>query len=125
ARHLALEQAVHWISHHGRPVALAAGALLLLCYALSGLTRVGPDEVAVVRRFGRPLSEDLGPGVYWRWPWPVEKVVRVQPDRVRTVEIGFRSLAEARTGPSPLAWSSPHESIRRVPEEALMITGDG
>ena len=123
--HLDLDEAVHRLSHHWRPVALGAAALLILLYASTGLTRVGPDEVAVVRRFGRPVPEDLGPGVYWRWPWPVEQVVRVQPDRVRTVEIGFRSLAEARIHPTPLAWSSPHESIRRVPEEAVMITGDG
>src|SRR5262249_15172030 len=39
----------HWLGHHWRPVALGGAALVLIVYALTGLTRVGPDEVAVVR----------------------------------------------------------------------------
>jgi HflK protein len=70
--------------------------------------------------------EDLGPGLYWRWPWPVEEVIRLQPERVRTVEIGFRTRSGA-TGPAALSWSSAHggDGIERVENEAVMITGDG
>ena len=108
-----------------RRSAVGVAVLLLAGYALSGLTQVGPDEVAVVRRFGRRSSHDLGPGLYWRWPWPVEDVIRVQPDRVHTVEIGFRARPPVATVPT--AWSSPHggDGIHRVPDEAVMITGDG
>ena len=38
----------------------AGAGLALAVYALSGLTQVEADEVAVVRRFGRPLDDDLG-----------------------------------------------------------------
>ena len=80
----------------------------------------------MIRRFGEPVA-DLGPGLYWRWPWPVEDVLRVQPARINSVEIGFRSSARRSAAPSALAWSSPHagDGISRMDEEAVMITGDG
>jgi Cu+-exporting ATPase len=124
--HLNLDEALHWLSHHRKPVTATVAGLALVAYALSGLTQVGPDEVAVVRRFGRPLEQDLGPGLYWRWPWPIEEVMRVQPDRVRLVEIGFRS-SPGPAASTPLEWASPHggEGFRRMLEESTMITGDG
>jgi Cu+-exporting ATPase len=130
-RYLNLDELLHSLSHHWKPILGGLAALAVIAYALSGLTVIGPDEVAVLRRFGRPLDAPayLGPGLYWCWPWPVEDVVRVQPDRVRTVEIGFRTAADRRgpAAPTALAWSSPHggDGIQRVPDEAVMITGDG
>src|SRR5207247_6861335 len=100
--------------------------LLRLVYALRGLTQVAAVEVAVVRRFGQPLDPDLGPGLYWRWPWPVEEVTRVKPERIQTVEIGFRSALASTFQPIALSWSSTHagDGIRRIPDEAVMITGE-
>ncbi len=123
---LNLDEGLHWLGHRWRPALGGLAGLVLTAYAASGLTPIGPDEIAVVRRFGRPLDDDLGPGLHWRWPWPVEQVTRVQPDRVRTVEIGFRTVPG--TGPpSVLEWSSAHrgEGVRRVDAESVMITGDG
>jgi Cu+-exporting ATPase len=124
-RYLDVGELFHWVGHHWRRVAFGTAVLLLAAYALSGLTQVNADELAVVRRFGRPV-EDLGPGLYWRWPWPVEDVVRVQPDRVHTVEVGFRTRGRAGT-PAALSWVSAHagDGIDRVEDEAVMITGDG
>jgi Cu+-exporting ATPase len=126
-RNLDLDEGLHWLSHRWKAVALGLGVLAVLAYALSGLTQIEAGEVAVVRRFGRPLEEDLGPGLYWRWPWPVEEVTRLRPDDVRTIEIGFRSVAGTGALPAAMAWSSPHggDGLRRFPDEAVMITGDG
>jgi P-type Cu+ transporter len=121
--HLDLGEWLHWTSHHLRPVGLSLLGLFLALYVLSGTTRIGPDEIGVVRRFGRPLDSDLRPGLHWHWPWPVERVTRIQPDRIRTVEIGFRRLG---TADGPKLWGSSHGgSIELRPEEAVMITGDG
>jgi regulator of protease activity HflC (stomatin/prohibitin superfamily) len=116
----------HWLEHRWRAVGMVGAGLFLLVYALSGLTQVGPDELAVVRRFGEPVA-DLGPGLYWRWPRPIEEVLRVQPDRIHTVEIGFRAAPGGRGTAAGLTWASPHggDGISRVPDEAVMITGDG
>jgi Cu+-exporting ATPase len=123
--HLDLHEGLHWLQHHGRSIAGAGVGLLLLLYCLSGLTQVQPDELAVVRRFGQPIA-DLTPGLYWRWPWPIEQVDRVQPTRIYTVEIGFRSAAR-QAAPTALAWASEHgqAGMDRLNEEAVMITGDG
>lgn len=112
-------EGLHWLRQH-RSGALAVGLVTVLAtYALSGLVLVSPGELAVVRRFGRPIPEPLGPGLWWRWPSPVEEITRLRPDEVKTVEIGFRS---ERGVPASLAWGSPHA---RVADEAEMITGDG
>jgi Cu+-exporting ATPase len=123
---LDVDEAVHWLGHHVRPVLAVLGILLVAAWGLAGFTQIGPDEVGVERRFGRALPDDLGPGLHWCWPWPVGTVTRVQPGRVRTIEIGFRTLAAGPT-PTARAWSSPHgnDGLRRVPDEAVLITGDG
>ncbi|HXG09385.1 MAG TPA: cation-translocating P-type ATPase family protein [Gemmataceae bacterium] len=122
--YLNVDEGLHWLSHHWRPAALVAAGLLLLVYGLLGLVQVGPDEVAVVRRFGRVTEPDLGPGLHWCWPWPIGEVVKIKPDRVHTVEVGFRSVPGA--APAGLTWSSPHgDGLRRISDESVMITGDG
>ena len=110
---------------------LGTAAVAAAAYALSGLTAVGPDEVAVVRQFGRPRDDDLSPGLHWRWPWPVESVDKIQPDRVRTVEVGFRMVKDAAKptgkGRPAFTWLSQHEGegVLRLRDEAVMPTGDG
>lgn len=117
--HLDPGEVWHWLGHH-RGTAIGTAALLVFAaWGLCGIVRVGPDEIAVVLRFGRPVPPVLEPGLYWRWPWPVDEIKRVQPDRVRTVEIGFRSTGGAADS---LAWSSAHA---RIPDESTMLTGDG
>ncbi|HLN28012.1 MAG TPA: cation-translocating P-type ATPase family protein [Gemmataceae bacterium] len=117
---------LHRLEHYWRSIlAVAATAAIALC-ALSGVTRVAADELAVVRRFGAPVA-DLKPGLHWRWPWPVEEVVRVQPARIQTLEIGFRSQSQSPAAPSTLTWASPHgvDSAGPWSDESVMITGDG
>ncbi len=124
-RYFNLDELCHWLGHRWRPVLAVLALLVLGGYAASGFTQIGPDEQGVVLRFGRPV-EDLGPGLHYRWPWPVERVVRVQPDRIRTVEIGFRTVAGSGKAPTALAWASAHgDGIRRVEDESVVITGDG
>jgi heavy metal translocating P-type ATPase len=119
-----VDEWLHTLAHHWKAVTAALGVLLLAGVIASGITVIGPGEVGVVRRLGRFLPDDLGPGLHVRWPWPVETVERVQPDRVRTVEIGFRPAAGV--GETGYTWASPHGGdIRRIPDEALLVTGDG
>jgi Cu+-exporting ATPase len=124
---LDIDEAFHWLSHQWKPVSAALLLLILCGWGLSGFNAIAADEVGVVRRFGRPLPDNLTPGLHWCWPWPIDAVTRVQPNRVYTVEIGFRTLPGVNSGPSARAWSSLHtnDGVRRLPEEAVMITGDG
>lgn len=124
---LDLDEGLHRLSHQWKLVLGGLALLFLGGWLLSGFNAIAADEIGVVRRFGRPLPEDLDPGLHWCWPRPIDTVTRVQPQRVRMVEIGFRTLVEGKALRRTGAWSSRHanEGIRRMPEEAVMITGDG
>jgi Cu+-exporting ATPase len=116
----------HWVQDHAGGLTAALIGLILLAYATSGLARIGPDEMAVVTRFGKPI-EDIGPGLHWRWPMPFESVLRIKPVEIHTVEIGYRGSAPNRPEIDSLAWNSSHSTERRQPvnDEGVLITGDG
>jgi P-type Cu+ transporter len=122
-----LDEALHTASHHWRKIVAGVTVFVLATWFASGLTQINAEEVGLVRRFGRALPEDLEPGLAWRWPWPIETVTKVQPRRVQTVEIGFRTVGGGPAVPAARSWSSAHgnDGLRRVPDEAVMMTGDG
>ena len=106
-----------------RPLLYSAAAL----YALSGLYALNPDETGVIERFGRKLSPYRSPGLHYKLPWPVDRLTRVQANRVRVVEIGFRSnLGGVDAEPAAYEWNVQHRGGRfqKIPEESLMLTGD-
>ena len=47
--------------------------LLLGAHLASGIYIVGTDERAVVRRFGA-VEAEVGPGMHYRFPWPVDRL---------------------------------------------------
>jgi Cu+-exporting ATPase len=141
-----LDELLHGLLHRWKPVTAGVIALLAVAWALSGVTRVGPAEVAVVQRFGAPVA-DLPPGLHLRWPLPVEGVTKLKPAEIRLVEVGFRPLPpeqvralevakleqwKLRRGDGPLSasasmtWASAHaEGVQRLTDESLYATGDG
>jgi membrane protease subunit HflK len=85
-----------------RYVAFLALAALLLWLA-SGLTVVQPNERAVVRRFGRVLDYQPGPGLYVGLPWGMDRIDRVSVDRVRSVPVGYQKMDDEDTsGATPV-----------------------
>ena len=64
--------------------------LIVAIWLLSGIYTVGPSEVALVKQFGK-YTQANGPGFHYRLPWPMESVVIVDSQSVRTEEIGFQS----------------------------------
>ncbi len=78
------------------------GIGLVIYTAASALTPVQPGELAVVRRFGRMLPENPGPGLYRGLPWGIEQVDRVLVGRVRRVTVGFDENQEAEAGTTPV-----------------------
>ncbi|MBW2092031.1 MAG: protease modulator HflK, partial [Deltaproteobacteria bacterium] len=86
--------------------------IVILIWLLSGIYIVAPDEVGVVKRFGRYTTE-TGPGPHYHFPYPIETVLKPKVTQVRRFEIGFRTI---HPGPPP--------RYRPVPVEALMLTGD-
>ncbi len=122
---LSFHELTHGLERHWKKTLAGLALAALVLYLFTGVWTIRSDEIGVVQRFGAPLEEDLQPGLHLRLPWPWERVTKLQPDRLRTVEVGFRALGPAAR-PDALTWTSPHgDSLSREREEALMMTGDG
>jgi membrane protease subunit HflK len=110
----------NWMPRGGatgtRGLALIAIALVALWLA-SGFYRVQPDEQGIVLRFGAYDRSTL-PGLNYHIPWPVESVELLAVTRINRTEIGYRT-----SGDGPASTGRP-VTVRDVPEESLMLTGD-
>jgi len=96
----------------GRGFALIAlGAVVL--WGVSGFFRVEPDELGVVLRFGHYVRE-VQPGLNYHMPYPIETALTPKALRVNKIDVGMRVVDDARRG----------TTVRDVPEESLMLTGD-
>jgi len=93
---------------------LLALLALLVIWGFSGFFRVEPDERAVVLRFGK-YSWDANPGLNYHLPYPIESVRLAPVLRVNRLDIGVTVLDDGRRV----------RTTREVPEESLMLTGDG
>jgi membrane protease subunit HflC len=57
------------------PLTLVIGLLLIIIFGLLLFTfQVRTTEVAVVTTFGKPTRPITEPNLYFKWPWPVQKV---------------------------------------------------
>lgn len=85
-----------------RRIVMTAGILTvgaLAAYLATGWIAVAPGELAVVRRFGRPLSGPWGPGLHWALPAGIDRVDRVRVDEVRRLEVGLAGLPGPQDDP--------------------------
>ena len=97
----------------GLGVALAL-LVVLVIWGMSGFFRVQPDELGVVLRFGKAVRE-VGPGLSYHLPYPIETALLPKALRVSTLNIGFSSDDTPRRS---------RDGRRDIPEESLMLTGD-
>lgn len=91
---------------------LAVIGVLAALWVLSGTYTVGPDERAVILRFGK-FHREVGPGLHYHLPAPVEMRLVRSVTQIYRLEVGFRTV-----DPGPPA------RYRNVPKESLMLTGD-
>ena len=83
-------------------------------WGLSGFFRVQSEELGVVLRFGKHVRT-VQPGLNYHLPYPIETVQLPKALRVNTISIGMTLIEDAaRRG----------RTMRDVPEESLMLTGD-
>src|SRR3989440_167194 len=99
-------------SFGGRGLGLIVIAALAL-WGFSGFFRVEPDEQGVVLRFGKYVR-DAQPGLNYHVPYPVESALTPKALRVNKIDVGMRLVEDIRRG----------TTMRDVPEESLMLTGD-
>lgn len=76
----------HIASRRWRIFLPTAGIVLLVIYLLSGVYIVRTGEVAIVRRFGQVIERDIGPGLHYRLPSPIDRVDIVAASDIRRIE---------------------------------------
>jgi membrane protease subunit HflK len=102
--------------------------ILVLVFLGSGFFTVGPQQQALILRFGKPVGEGqkalLGPGLHWSFPYPIDESEIVSVGGIQQVRssVGWYAttpeLELAGTEPPPGAGLNP-----AVDGHAL--TGDG
>lgn len=65
--------------------------LVLLLWLASGMFQINASDKGVIQRFGR-FSDVRGEGWGWAFPWPIEKVTKVNVSQVNSVEYSSRVL---------------------------------
>jgi modulator of FtsH protease HflK len=64
-------------------------AILALVFLASGFFTVGPEQRAIILRFGKPRGEGqgalLGPGLHWSFPYPIDECVKVSITGIQQV----------------------------------------
>ena len=98
-----------------RGVLLPIALILFIWFIFGGpFYTVGPEQNGVIQTFGKFTSITTS-GFHVKLPWPVQTVNLVNVEKVRRLELGFRTLKGAGTSNS---------QYREIPREATMITGD-
>jgi membrane protease subunit HflK len=77
--------------------------------------KVNPNQRGIVLRFGEYVRWE-GPGLHFRFPYPVEEVLLPDVTRQNQTQIGMRTATGGRAGRTV--------AVRDVTEESLMLTGD-
>jgi membrane protease subunit HflK len=90
-------------------LAVLAAAL----WGASGFFIVQPGELGTVLRFGKYVR-DVPAGWGYHLPYPIETVLKPNIERISAINVGMRLVEDARRG----------TTMRDVPEESLMLTGD-
>jgi membrane protease subunit HflK len=90
----------------GTGLGLIAGIGLLLWLG-SGFYIIQEGQAAAILRFGQFRYMVESAGFKWRLPYPIETAEMVDVQRLRQVEVGYRSNVK-----------------NKVPREALILTGD-
>ena len=106
------------------PTVLAAAALLIVLLLYMCSFQVRTTEVAVEKTFGKANPQDVikEPGLYWKWPWPIQSVIKYD-NRLRPM---VDRSEETRTADSKniilttfAVWTiaDPYEFNRNYPDE--------
>jgi regulator of protease activity HflC (stomatin/prohibitin superfamily) len=98
------------------PLILFAGATV---YLLSCIVVVAPNEEAIIEHLGNPRDQAgqvrlIGPGLTFKWPWPVDIAHKYPTKKIMELNIGFVPKVDPKTGErirESLLWGKSHYEI--------------
>ncbi len=63
---------------------------LVILFLASGIFQVGPQEQAIILRFGRQVGTGqqalLSPGLHWAFPYPIDEIVKIPIRQIQSVQ---------------------------------------
>lgn len=96
---------------------------LLLFWGSSSILVLEPEEQAIIEKWGKSRNKDKGilnPGLYFKLPWPFEKVYRYNSGSVRRIVLGPPLDPEVEKTPARL-WT---QNSSMYDEFILVASGD-
>jgi len=79
-------------------------------YLLSSIVVVHPEQQAIIEHFGNP-ARTIGPGLAFKWPWPIDIAYKHPTKKIMEISIGFVPKIDEKTGEvirEPLLWGKEH-----------------
>jgi modulator of FtsH protease HflK len=104
------------------PIVVVSAVVVLL---MTSIVIVDAEEKAVIERFGRVVNRGtnvLGPGVYLKWPYPIEIVYRAPAEQIGEVVLGEATEEEDEHKHKAILWTEAHDY---VPEMMLLVAAPG
>lgn len=103
----------------GRICKCFCGVLILVLgstYVITCIYTIGPSQEGIIERFGKPLhyKRAIQPGIHLKFPWPVDKIIKIDSKIIRTKSIG--NITDE--GSFALLWTKKHGT------ETAFISGD-
>ena len=94
-----LEKALAWL------ILFQLGILMLS----TTFVIIDPNELGILERFGKPRASGavLEPGLHFKWPWPIDKVIRHPGKELRNFNVGYEVDNEHDFGRT-LLWTATH-----------------
>ncbi|HKW29031.1 MAG TPA: protease modulator HflK [Verrucomicrobiae bacterium] len=101
--------------------------VLVIIFFGSGFFQVGPQQEAIILRFGKPVGQNeaalLGPGLHWSFPYPIDEVVKIPITEIQKVSSTIGWFAE--TPEQELSGNLPPPGPSLVPGvDGYVITAD-
>lgn len=97
-------------------------------FLFSGFFKVGPNERAIILRFGAPVGEGnkalLGSGLHWSFPYPIDEVVRIPYSEIQQVKstVGWYFTTPEQEA---LNTEGPDGASLNPAVDGYVIAGDG
>ena len=105
--------------------------VLVALFVFSGFFTVGPQEKAIILRFGKPQGEGdkalLGAGAHWAFPYPIDEVVKVPITEIQQVKstVGWYALTPEQAIQDELGQPPPANPSLNPMFDGYALTADG
>lgn len=104
---------------------------MLAFFLFSGFFKIGPNEKAIILRFGAPVGDAnkalLGSGLHWSFPYPIDEVVRIPYSEIQQVKstVGWYFTTPEQEALETINNQNPGGPSLNPAVDGYVIAGDG